>query len=56
MELDGELRGAHARVIEGGDEAERARSLVFDKYASRSESDLADWRRRALPIAIDLTA
>lgn len=53
VELDGETRSARARLIDAGDEVEQARSLVFDKYTSRSNSDLTDWRQRALPIAID---
>jgi deazaflavin-dependent oxidoreductase (nitroreductase family) len=54
VELDGEVRRGHSRLVEGGDEDERARSLVFDKYATRSADDLTGWRQRALPIAIDL--
>jgi hypothetical protein len=34
--------------------SERARSLVFSKYAPRSGSDLTGWRDRALPVALDL--
>lgn len=55
VEIDDRAHAGRARVLEGGDEAERARTLVFDKYAPRSDSDLTDWRQRALPIAIDLT-
>lgn len=55
VEIDGELRQADARVLDDSDESERARSLVFDKYAPRSDSDLTGWRQRALPIAIDLS-
>ena len=43
----------YGRVIEGTDEDEPARTLVYDKYASGD--DLASWRATALPIAIDLT-
>ena len=54
VELGGdELRG-HARVLEGSDDAERARTLVFGKYAARLGRDLTDWRDRALPVAIDV--
>lgn len=56
VEIDGKLRNGCGRVLEGGEEAERARSLVFDKYAPRSESDLTGWRNEALPVAIDLGA
>ena len=55
VELDGQTRAARARVAEG-DEAELARTLVFDKYAPRYDGDLTDWRVRALPIAIDLNS
>lgn len=56
VDVDGELRYGRGRVLESGEEAERARSLVFDKYAPRSESHLTGWRHRALPVAIDLAA
>ena len=54
VELDGDVRPARARVVEAGDEAERARSLVFAKYAPRNEGDLTHWRNRALPVAVDI--
>jgi deazaflavin-dependent oxidoreductase (nitroreductase family) len=54
VELDGVVHVAHARVIDSGEEADRARSLVFEKYATRSGDDLTDWRDRALPVAIDV--
>ena len=54
VELDGDVRPGSGRVLDGGEEAERARSLVFDKYAPRYDGDLTGWRQRALPIAIDL--
>ena len=31
-----------------------ARRLLFDKYSKRYSGDLEDWRRTALPIAVDL--
>jgi deazaflavin-dependent oxidoreductase (nitroreductase family) len=43
----------YARVVEGTDEDELARTLVHDKYATGD--DLASWRASALPVAIDLT-
>ena len=52
VELDG-VRSATARVVEDPDEVERAKSLLFDKYSPRTKDDLSDWRRRALPIALD---
>jgi deazaflavin-dependent oxidoreductase (nitroreductase family) len=54
VEIDGDEHAARGRVLERGPEAERARSLVFAKYASRYHGDLTDWRERALPVAIDL--
>ena len=55
VELDGEVLRAAARVLPDGREAERARDLVYEKYAPRSGDDLTGWRQRALPVAIDLT-
>jgi deazaflavin-dependent oxidoreductase (nitroreductase family) len=43
----------YARVVEGTDEDEIARTLVHDKYADGD--DLVSWRATALPIAIDLS-
>jgi|SRR5882724_9338394 len=45
---------AIARVVEEPDEDRRARTLVFDKYQPRYTGGLEDWRKRALPIAVDL--
>jgi len=56
LEVDGDVRSAVGRVIDDDAEAERARGLVFDKYAPRYEGDLVTWRHRALPLAIDLHA
>ena len=42
------------RVVAEGDESERARTLVFDKYQPRSSGSLSDWRVRSLPVAVDL--
>jgi deazaflavin-dependent oxidoreductase (nitroreductase family) len=36
------------------DEAERARTVVFEKYQPRYEGDLLEWRDRSLPVALDL--
>ncbi len=54
VELDGRTRPGHARIIDGGQEDARARSLVFAKYSLRTRDDLTSWRDRALPVAIDL--
>lgn len=47
------LRG-RARVVTDPAEDERARALVYDKYAPEYRGDLTDWRRSALPIGVDL--
>jgi deazaflavin-dependent oxidoreductase (nitroreductase family) len=44
-----------ARVIEGGDEDELARSLLVEKYSPSYSGDLSSWRRTALPVAVDLS-
>lgn len=54
LELDGVEHPAWARVLEADDEADRARAMVYEKYAPRSSGDLREWRERALPVAIDL--
>lgn len=56
VELDGEIRNARGRLVVDSDEAQRARSLVFDKYSVRYSGDLTGWRDEALPVAIDLQA
>lgn len=43
-----------ARVVVAPEEDELARRLVFEKYSSRTKDDLDEWRRTALPVAIDL--
>lgn len=48
---------AVARVLDAptdADEAERARTLVFEKYQPRYDDDLLEWRQRSLPVAFDL--
>jgi deazaflavin-dependent oxidoreductase (nitroreductase family) len=42
-----------ARVVEEAEEDELARSLLIEKYESRPGS-LSNWRRTALPVAVDL--
>jgi deazaflavin-dependent oxidoreductase (nitroreductase family) len=43
-----------ARLVDDGEEDERARRLLLDKYESRYSGDLGGWGRTALPIAVDL--
>jgi deazaflavin-dependent oxidoreductase (nitroreductase family) len=45
-----------ARVVEDPEEDELARRLVAEKYAPRYSDDLEEWRRTALPVAIELPA
>jgi deazaflavin-dependent oxidoreductase (nitroreductase family) len=42
-----------ARVVEDTEEDELARRLLVEKYESRPGS-LSNWRRTALPVAVDL--
>jgi deazaflavin-dependent oxidoreductase (nitroreductase family) len=46
--------GGHARVAKAGEEDERARRRLFNKYAPRYDGDLENWRQTALPIVVDL--
>ena len=53
VELGGETRTGVARVLEPGTaEDVRARDLLVTKYGSAGQ-DLEDWKRRALPVAIE---
>ncbi len=42
-----------ARVVEEGEEDELARRLLVAKY-ERTPGSLSNWRRTALPVAVDL--
>ena len=44
---------ATARVLDG-DESERGRGLVFEKYQPRYTGSLERWRRESLLVAIDV--
>jgi deazaflavin-dependent oxidoreductase (nitroreductase family) len=46
---------ATARVVDG-DESERGRGLVFEKYQPRYSGSLERWRRESLLVAIDVRA
>ena len=46
----------HGRFVEDEGEAELARRMLFDKYQPTYRSDLTSWRRRSLPVAVDLGA
>jgi deazaflavin-dependent oxidoreductase (nitroreductase family) len=45
---------ARAYVVEDPDEDALARALLFEKYRPRYSADLDEWRRTALPVAIEL--
>ena len=47
---------ATARVVEAGEESERGRGLVFEKYQPRYSGSLERWRRESLLVAIDVRA
>jgi len=46
--------GGRARAARDAEEDELARRLLVEKYES-SPGSLANWRRRALPVAVDLS-
>ena len=56
VRIAGATWAGRARIVEDAGEDERARALLFDKYAQGYSGDLDGWRRRALPVAIDLEA
>ena len=45
---------ATARVVDEGEESERGRMLVFDKYQPRYDGSLERWRRESLLVSVDL--
>jgi deazaflavin-dependent oxidoreductase (nitroreductase family) len=53
VHFSGEGLKGEARVVEDGEEDELARRLLVEKY-ERSPGSLSGWRRRALPVAVDL--
>lgn len=53
VRIDGELFGGRARIVED-EEEDLARHLLVEKY-ERNPGSLANWRRTALPVAVDLT-
>jgi deazaflavin-dependent oxidoreductase (nitroreductase family) len=59
VRLGDDRHDAVGRILDAAsdsEEAERARTLVFDKYQPRYEGDLLEWRERSLPVALDLTS
>lgn len=53
IRIGGENCEGRARVVEDGDEDELARRLLVEKYENNPGS-LSNWRRTALPVAVDL--
>jgi len=53
VRLAGEYFEGHARLVESEEEDELARRLLVEKY-EHNPGSLANWRRTALPIAVDL--
>ena len=57
LQIGDRKRTTRARVVAAGsDEDALARRLLVDKYVARGNSDLADWGRTALPVAVDWPA
>ena len=54
VRISGERFDGQARVVEGIEEDDLARRLLVEKY-EREPGSLANWRRTALPVAVDLT-
>ena len=47
-------RTTRARVVPSGSDEERlARRLLVEKYEPRDRSDLSEWGRTSLPVAVD---
>ena len=53
VRVSGERLKGRARVVEDAEEGGLARRLLVEKY-ERSPGSLSGWRRRALPVAVDL--
>lgn len=53
IRIAGQTFEGRSRVVEDPDEDELARRLLVEKY-ERSPGSLSNWRRRALPVAVDL--
>ena len=53
---DATLRGVARLIDAGSGEDELARRLLTEKYQPDYERDLGDWRRTALPVAVDVEA
>ena len=56
LRIRGKEYAGEARVLAEGEEEARARALLYDKYSGGYSGDLENWRRTALPVAVDLAA
>jgi deazaflavin-dependent oxidoreductase (nitroreductase family) len=54
VRIAGERLVGRARIVEDIEEDTLARRLLVEKY-ERNPGSLANWRQRALPVAVDLT-
>ncbi len=52
LEIGGRTEVTLARVVSDPDEDRLARRAVGGKYRSKGETDLDDWERTALPVAV----
>ena len=53
VRIGAETFEGHARVVEDTEEDELARRLLVEKY-ERNPGSLSNWRRTALPVAVEL--
>ena len=53
VRIGAEVFDGHARVVEDTEEDELARRLLVEKY-ERNPGSLSNWRRTALPAAVEL--
>ncbi len=53
VQVAGEIFEGRGRIVEDGEEDELARRLLIEKY-ERNPGSLSNWRRTALPVAVDL--
>jgi deazaflavin-dependent oxidoreductase (nitroreductase family) len=54
VRLAGARFAGTARILPAGEEDRLARRLLVEKYRERDDSDLDEWGRTALPVAVDL--
>jgi deazaflavin-dependent oxidoreductase (nitroreductase family) len=55
MRIGSERFSGMARIVADPDEDRSARDLLVEKYRRSYGGDLSGWRRRALPVAVDLS-